>query len=91
MNDTKQVSKKKIPDFLFEGKLSHTVCNVNKPFSGELTITRCAVEIKSIELQLVRVESCCMLLFCLCLCLCLCLEPLRLLYSCLSSAERYAM
>jgi len=31
---------------------------VLKPFQGELTITKCAVDIKSIELQLVRVESC---------------------------------
>jgi len=54
----KRDRKKKIPDFLFEGKLAHTVCNVNKPFSGELTISRCAVDIKSVELQLVRVESC---------------------------------
>jgi len=58
LQNVKEGSKKKIPDFLFEGKLAHTVCNVNKPFSGELTITRCAVDIKSIELQLVRVESC---------------------------------
>jgi len=58
LQNVKEVSKKKIPDFLFEGKLNHTNCNVTKPFSGELTITRCAVDIKSIELQLVRVETC---------------------------------
>lgn len=58
LQNVKEVSKKKIPDFLFEGKLAHTVCSVNQPFSGEITITRCAVDIKSIELQLVRVESC---------------------------------
>jgi len=58
LQNVKDSSKKKIPDFLFEGKLAHTVCNVNSPFQGELSITRCAVDIKSIELQLVRVESC---------------------------------
>jgi len=58
LQNVKEASKKKIPDFLFEGKLGQTTCNVLKPFQGELTITKCAVDIKSIELQLVRVESC---------------------------------
>jgi hypothetical protein len=31
---------------------------VNEPMTGELLIKKCAVDIKSIELQLVRVESC---------------------------------
>lgn len=53
-----QSSKKKIPDFLFEGKLDHTNCHLNLPLTGELLIKKCAVDIKSIELQLVRVESC---------------------------------
>jgi len=58
LQNVKETSKKKIPDFLFEGKLSHTTCDVMKPFMGELVIIKCAVDIKSIELQLVRVESC---------------------------------
>jgi len=58
LQNVKDASKRKIPDFLFEGKLQATQCSVSRPFSGELTITRCAVDIKSIELQLVRVESC---------------------------------
>jgi len=58
LQNVKESSKKKIPDFLFEGHLKHTNCDLNKPFTGEVTIKRCAVDIKSIELQLVRVESC---------------------------------
>jgi len=58
LQNVKESSKKKIPDFLFEGFLTNTTCNVNKPLTGELIIRRCAVDIKSIELQLVRVESC---------------------------------
>jgi len=58
LQNVKDASKRKIPDFLFEGKLHATQCNVSKAFTGELTISRCAVDIKSIELQLVRVESC---------------------------------
>jgi len=58
LQNVKEASKRKIPDFLFEGHLSHTSCCVTMPMSGELRVTRCAVDIKSIELQLVRVESC---------------------------------
>jgi len=58
LQNIKEVAKKKIPDFLFEGKLSAVSCMLSKPLLGELTITRCAPDIKSIELQLVRVESC---------------------------------
>ena len=58
LQNVKESSKKKIPEFVFEGKLDHTNCHVNLPLSGELLIQKCAVDIKSIELQLVRVESC---------------------------------
>jgi len=58
LQNVKESSKKKIPEFLFEGKLDHTNCHVGLPLSGELLISKCAVDIKSIELQLVRVESC---------------------------------
>ena len=56
--NVKDASKRRIPDFLFEGRLDSTNCNVAQALSGELTILRSAVDIKSIELQLVRVESC---------------------------------
>jgi len=58
LQNVKQGSKHRIPEFLFTGRLDSTTCNLNKPFTGELTIKRCAVDIKSIELQLVRVETC---------------------------------
>jgi hypothetical protein len=58
LQNVKASSRKKIPDFLFEGYLDRIICNVDEPFTGHITIKRCAVEIKSIELQLVRVESC---------------------------------
>lgn len=58
LQNVKESSKKKIPEFLFEGKLDHTNAHVNFPLTGELLIKKCAVDIKSIELQLVRVESC---------------------------------
>lgn len=58
LQNVKESSKKKIPEFLFEGHLDHTNCHVNQPMTGEIVISKCAVDIKSIELQLVRVESC---------------------------------
>jgi len=58
LQNVKDSSKSKIPKFLFEGHLDHTACQITRPFTGELIIKQCDVEIKSIELQLVRVESC---------------------------------
>jgi hypothetical protein len=58
LQNVKAASRHKIPEFLFEGKLDSTVCDVSKPFVGEIVVRKCAVDIKSIELQLVRVETC---------------------------------
>jgi len=58
LQNVRKGSSHKIPDFLFEGKLDSTVCAISKPFTGEITVKRTAADIKSIELQLVRVETC---------------------------------
>jgi len=58
LQNVKDTSKKKIPEFVFEGYFGRTLCPISEPFEGELVITKCPVEIRSIELQLVRVESC---------------------------------
>lgn len=50
--------KNSIPRFLIRGKLDSTVCNLTKPFTGELILEHCELPIKSVELQLVRVETC---------------------------------
>lgn len=47
-----------IPNFLVKGKIGSVNCCITKPFSGELTVEHCAATIRSIELQLVRVETC---------------------------------
>lgn len=46
------------PDFLLKGELETVCCNINKPFKGKLVLVKCATPIRSIELQLVRVETC---------------------------------
>ena len=52
-----QSSKAKIPDFLIKGQLDADALSLDKPMTGELTVKHCSIEIKSIELQLVRVET----------------------------------
>jgi len=58
LENVKKSSLKNIPKFKIEGKLESALCNINKPFVGELTLEESEAVIKSIELQLVRVETC---------------------------------
>lgn len=46
-----------IPYFHITGRIHRTNCPVNLPFTGEIVIEQAAAPIKSIELQLIRVES----------------------------------
>lgn len=50
--------KSKIPNFLITGQLESTVCCIQKPLNGHLVVNECSADIKSIEIQLVRVETC---------------------------------
>lgn len=50
--------RSKIPSFLLKGKLYSSVCCITKPFTGEICVEKCDAAIRSIELQLVRVETC---------------------------------
>ena len=47
-----------LPKFLIRGHLNTTNCVITQPLAGELVVESSAVAIKSIELQLVRVETC---------------------------------
>ncbi|XP_050334227.1 vacuolar protein sorting-associated protein 26C [Bactrocera neohumeralis] len=47
-----------LPRFLITGKLDQTECCVTRPLTGQLTVQHTEVAIKSIELQLLRVETC---------------------------------
>ena len=46
-----------IPDFSISGRLHRTLCSVNRPFTGEVNILNSVSAIRSIELQLARLES----------------------------------
>eukprot|EP01102_Stenamoeba_stenopodia_P017717 TRINITY_DN6394_c1_g1_i2.p1 TRINITY_DN6394_c1_g1~~TRINITY_DN6394_c1_g1_i2.p1 ORF type:complete len:298 (-),score=58.20 TRINITY_DN6394_c1_g1_i2:79-972(-) len=48
----------KLPQFKISGHLTAATCNISNPFTGELVVDACDEAIKSIELQLVRVETC---------------------------------
>ena len=45
-----------IPDFLIKGVIKQTVCRVQDPLIGHITVEKSVLAIKSIELQLIRVE-----------------------------------
>lgn len=49
----------KISDFSITGHLNQTNCSLSSPFTGEITVNHCGAKIKSLELQLVRVETIC--------------------------------
>jgi len=46
-----------IPSFKISGKLHHSVYTISQPFTGEVKIQSAKTAIKSIDLQLVRVET----------------------------------
>ena len=46
-----------IPKFNITGRLFHKLCPINLPFTGEVTIQSSEARVRSIELQLVRVET----------------------------------
>ena len=47
-----------IPQFKMTGQIDSLTCRLSEPISGELTIERCDAVIRSVEIQLVRVETC---------------------------------
>ncbi|XP_025100327.1 Down syndrome critical region protein 3 homolog isoform X3 [Pomacea canaliculata] len=52
------IQKQNIPRFKVKGKLESSCIQITKPLKGELTVEQCDAPIKSIEIQLVRVETC---------------------------------
>lgn len=47
-----------VPRFCIAGKLDSLYCRLSEPLTGEVAVDHCDTVIKSIELQLVRVETC---------------------------------
>ncbi|CAG4942169.1 unnamed protein product [Parnassius apollo] len=47
-----------MPRFHIYAEIDSTVCALDRPLTGKIRVDECSVPIKSIELQLVRVETC---------------------------------
>eukprot|EP01087_Luapelamoeba_hula_P003369 TRINITY_DN13172_c0_g1_i1.p1 TRINITY_DN13172_c0_g1~~TRINITY_DN13172_c0_g1_i1.p1 ORF type:complete len:299 (+),score=28.02 TRINITY_DN13172_c0_g1_i1:26-922(+) len=58
LKNVKAQSNLQIPNFKLSGKLTTATCLLTKPFTGELNVEESEGTIQSIELQLVRVETC---------------------------------
>jgi hypothetical protein len=54
--DSKKTNE--VPDILIKGNIETTTCNINTPLNGTVVIEKCDVPIKSVEIQLIRVETC---------------------------------
>ena len=58
LRNVQKANTKHVPQFKVKGHFNSGVCNVEEPFYGEICVEQSDVEIKSIELQFVRVETC---------------------------------
>lgn len=48
----------KIPDFRVCGKIDNLRCDLRKPMTGEIIVDKCTTGLSSIDLQLIRIETC---------------------------------
>lgn len=58
LQNTRDRERTSVPRFCITGKIDSLHCKLSEPLTGELVIEYCEAVIKSIELQLVRVETC---------------------------------
>eukprot|EP00164_Ancoracysta_twista_P016024 GFYU01026717.1.p1 GENE.GFYU01026717.1~~GFYU01026717.1.p1 ORF type:complete len:299 (-),score=51.96 GFYU01026717.1:217-1113(-) len=58
LENVKKGSLNKIPQFRIVGRIDSANCSIVSPLTGEIIVEECGATIKSIELQLVRVETC---------------------------------
>eukprot|EP01083_Nonionella_stella_P083656 231373_1 len=58
LKNVQKENRQLIPRFSIRGHFDSGVCNIERPFTGNIVIEQSDQEIKSIELQFVRVETC---------------------------------
>jgi len=51
------VSSSSVPKFLFEGVVFSTNCGISEPFDGMIVVRESELVIKSVESQLIRIET----------------------------------
>jgi hypothetical protein len=57
LENVKDSALTSIPDFEIKGRLNNTNCPITLPFTGEISIEKSDAPVRSVELQLVRVET----------------------------------
>eukprot|EP00759_Apiculatamorpha_spiralis_P015574 PhF_6_TR22252/c0_g1_i1/m.31433 len=58
VKNIRKQSLENVPQFKISGQLDTALCDITKPLTGTVKIEECAIGIKSVEVQLVRVEFC---------------------------------
>lgn len=58
LENVKKTSRKHVPNFKLTGQLATAVCTLEDPIQGDVVLESSDAIIKSVELQLVRVETC---------------------------------
>jgi len=60
INPESEVVKKgiNVPELLIRGRIDSTTCSISQPLTGVIVVEKCEETIKSIEIQLIRVETC---------------------------------
>lgn len=57
LKNVKKTSLSRIPDFQVDGFIDSVVCEITTPFTGVISVAKSDAHIRSIEVQLVRVET----------------------------------
>jgi len=58
LENVRKAALSRIPTFKITGQIDSAICSIGHPLTGSVTVEECSATIKSIELQLVRVETC---------------------------------
>lgn len=58
LENVKKEKLHRVPVFKFTGCIDTVLCDIAAPLTGEVTVEECSATVKSIELQLVRIETC---------------------------------
>eukprot|EP01059_Diplonema_ambulator_P033160 TRINITY_DN6810_c0_g1_i1.p1 TRINITY_DN6810_c0_g1~~TRINITY_DN6810_c0_g1_i1.p1 ORF type:complete len:289 (+),score=68.50 TRINITY_DN6810_c0_g1_i1:63-929(+) len=58
LRNVKKANLQHVPQFKISGQLDSYTCDIARPLTGVIKVESCSQKIKSIELQLVRVEFC---------------------------------
>ena len=58
LENVKKRDRGSVPEFCITGSIDSSVMSLTRPLTGDIVVEKCSVPIQSVELQLVRVETC---------------------------------